>query len=58
MLDAECVKRSRSVTNAAASMRLEGFEPRADAQTINTRYIAGEITAAEQERQILALAGR
>lgn len=55
---AERAKRSRAVANAAASMRLEGFEPRADAQAINARYVAGEISAAEQERQILALAGR
>lgn len=53
----ERAKRRKAVANAAASMRLEGFNTPPAAQAVNDRYIDGEIDAHEQERQILILAG-
>lgn len=54
----EKARRAQAVANAAASMRLEGFETSPEAGAINKRYISGEITGQEQERLILALAAK
>jgi hypothetical protein len=52
----EKAKRARAVAFATANVRLEGFTIGPEAQAINDRYINGEISSAEQQELILALA--
>jgi Antitoxin VbhA len=52
----EKAKRARAVAFGVANVRLEGFTIGPEAQAINDRYINGEISSAEQQELIFALA--
>ena len=45
--------RAREVENAIATGRLEGLEPSAGAQQIFQRYIDGELTSEEMDREFM-----
>src|SRR5262245_34597186 len=50
-------RRRNAVTQADASLRVEGFTPPRDMDIIIDRWVHGEITADEMERQVGALYG-
>ncbi len=50
-------RRRKAVDTARASSQLSGFEPDPEAEALNARYIAGELTSDELTAAILALAG-
>lgn len=43
--------RAREIENALASVRLEGLEPSGTAKAIFRRYIDGELTSDEMDRE-------
>ena len=55
--DEERARRRKAVETARASNQLSGFEPDPEAEALNARYIAGELTSDELTAAILALAG-
>ena len=55
--DEEQARRRKAVETARASNQLSGFEPDPEAEALNARYIAGELTRDELTAAILVLAG-
>ncbi len=53
----EQARRRKAVETARASNQLSGFEPDPEAEVLNARYIAGELTRDELTAAILSLAG-
>ena len=53
----EQARRRKAVETARASNQLSGLEPDPEAEVLNARYIAGELTRDELTAAILALAG-
>ena len=53
----EQARRRKAVETARISSQLSGFEPNPEAEALNARYIAGELTSDELTAAILALAG-
>ncbi len=50
-------RRRNAAVQATASVRAEGLEPSAEAQEIIDRWVRGEITAEDMERQLAARYG-
>ena len=51
-------QRVREITNALATVRIEGLEPSAEAHAIFQRYVEGELTSGEMGRSIDQLLDR
>ena len=51
-------QRAREITNALATVRIEGLEPSAEAHAIFQRYVEGELTSGEMGRSIDQLLNR
>ena len=51
-------QRAREITNALATVRIEGLEPSAEAHAIFQRYVEGELTSGEMGRSIDQLLDR
>ena len=51
-------QRAREITNALATVRIEGLEPSAEAHAIFQRYVKGELTSREMGRSIDQLLDR
>ena len=58
MQDRAKEQRVREITNALATVRIEGLEPSAEAQAIFQRYVEGELTSGEMGRSIDQLLDR
>ncbi len=58
LTDEQRQRRQKEVNTARASVRLEGFILDDETETLNARYVAGELTSAELTAGILKLAGR
>ena len=51
-------QRAREITNALATVRIEGLEPSDEAHAIFQRYVEGELTSGEMGRSIDQLLNR
>ena len=58
MQDRAKEQRVREITNALATVRIEGLEPSAEAHAIFQRYVEGELTSGEMGRSIDQLLDR
>lgn len=58
MQDRAKEQRVREITNALATVRIEGLEPSAEAHAIFQRYVEGELTSGEMGRSIDQLLNR
>lgn len=56
--DDERARRIANINFSRGSVALEGFKLDAEAEAINARYIAGELTSAEHIEALLALANK
>jgi len=56
--EAEQLQRQREIDNAIASVRLEGLEPSDGAKAIYQRYVDGELSSDELDREFEAFANR
>lgn len=58
MQDRAKEQRVREITNALATVRIEGLEPSAEAHAIFQRYVEGGLTSGEMGRSIDQLLDR